>query len=92
MNYVVSWKLSPDQFKTAAQLFMASPPPAPPGVKIIGRWHALGSTRGWLIVEAEEIALATYLAKGGSLIEYEVTPVITDEQALEAYKDISLEE
>lgn len=92
MKFIVSWRISPDRFKAAAQQFLNEPPPAPAGLKILGRYHALGSARGWIIAEGDQSAMAKLLTQVSSRLEYEVTPVMTDLEVTELFKETSFED
>jgi hypothetical protein len=43
MKFMISWKIPPGSHKPAAEGFLRSGAPPPPGLKMIGRWHAPGS-------------------------------------------------
>jgi hypothetical protein len=92
MKFIVSWRIAPDQFKAAAQQFLTEPQPAPAGLKILGRWHALGSARGWILAEGDESAMARLLTQASSQLDYDVTPVMTDLEVAELFKDTSFED
>jgi hypothetical protein len=49
---------------------------------MIGRWHAPGSTRGFLLVETDDLtALAEHAAEWSDVLAAEVTPVLDDAEA-----------
>ena len=55
---------------------------APPaGVAMLGRWHDAAGNRGFLVAETEDAsALAAWLHQWTDLLEFEVSPVLADEQ------------
>ena len=82
MKFMVTWKIQPGAHKPAAEGFLSSGAPLPPGIKSLGRWHAPGSGYGWLLVEGNDMtALAQHIAEWANLLELQVTPVIEDEEA-----------
>jgi hypothetical protein len=62
----------------------------PAGAKTAGRWHTPGSTLGWHLIEASDLALvAEHVADWADLLEIEVYPVIEDTEAGAAAKKAS---
>lgn len=61
----------------------------PEGLALIGRWHAPGSSRGWVVVEADKITtLAEHLVEWGSYLALETTPVVDAEIAGQAMASV----
>ena len=57
----------------------------PEGLSSLGRWHAPGSTRGWLLCESDDpVAVAHHVAQWAGLLNVEVYPVTDDAGAAEA--------
>lgn len=81
MLFMVSWKVSPGNYKATAERFLSTGGPSPKGVKTIGRWHAPGSACGWHLVQGDAAAVATNCAMWGDLLELQITPVIEDGEA-----------
>jgi len=82
MKYMISWKITPGHHKAAAGVFLKSGAPMPDGLTLIGRWHGPGSACGWAVVEGEDPkALAQHIAEWADLIEFQITPVLEDEDA-----------
>jgi hypothetical protein len=51
------------------------------GVKLLGRWHSVGSGTGVSITEAEDaVAMARFELQWNDLMELEVHPAVNDEQ------------
>jgi len=78
---MMSWTIKPDCFKAAVALFLSTGAPLPEGMKMIGRWHAPGSTCGWLVVEGTIEDAYEHVSEWANLIEIQVTPVIEDAEA-----------
>ncbi len=85
MKYMLSWKIKPDTYKAVVKAFLAGGAPVPSGITLVGRWHAPGSSYGWLLVEGDDIeAVAEHVSEWSSLAELSVTPVIDDTEASNA--------
>ena len=82
MKFMVSWKIPPGSHKTVAEIFLSSGAPLPEGINLVGRWHAPGTIYGWLLVEGDATALAQHVAEWANLIEFQITPVIEDAEAV----------
>jgi hypothetical protein len=78
---MVTWSLSTANYKEAVARFMKTGAPMPEGLKMLGRWHAPGGKRGFLLVEGSEIALAEHLIEWGDLLENDFVPVADDAEA-----------
>ena len=61
---------------------------APPaGVSMLGRWHCAEGNGGFFLAETDDpAALARWLQDWTDLIDFEVTPVLTDEQFSEVIR------
>jgi len=81
MKYMVTWKISPANYKAAVKRFLKTGAPAPKGMKTIGRWHTAGSTRGFHLVEGSDAALAEINAEWADLLDLQVVPVVEDDVA-----------
>jgi hypothetical protein len=85
MKFMVTWKIPPDSYKDAVEAFLRSGAPMPEGLTSLGRWHAPGSSYGWLLVETDDaVALAEHMAEWARLLELNISPVIEDEEAAKA--------
>ena len=78
---MVTWTISPENYKAAVKRFLKTGAPAPKGMKTIGRWHAAGSTRGFHLVEGSEAALAEINAEWADLLDLQMMPVVEDDVA-----------
>jgi len=82
MRFMVEWSIPPENYSAAMDAFLAAGAPMPQGLKSLGRWHAPGSCRGWLLCETESLGtLYEHMAEWASLLNLEVTPVVDDEEA-----------
>jgi hypothetical protein len=81
MKYMVTWKISPSNYKAAVKRFLETGAPAPKGMKTLGRWHTAGSSRGFHLVEGSDAALAEINAEWADLLDLQVVPVVEDDVA-----------
>ena len=88
MKFMITWKASPGNYKTAVERFLKTGAPAPKGLKTIGRWHTAGSSRGFHLVEGSDAALAEINAEWADLLDLEVLPVVEDEVAGQVAKKL----
>lgn len=85
MKYMLCWTIPPETYNPAVDAFLEAGAPMPEGLTSLGRWHALGSTRGWLLCEADDpVAVATHVAEWAGMLGIDVYPVIDDAGAGEA--------
>ena len=89
MKFMLSWKIASENRKPAAETFLKTGAPMPEGLNLIGRWHAPGSSYGWVLVEAEDLApIAFHVAEWGDYLDLETTPVVEDEIAGQALSQV----
>ena len=76
------WQMKLGNAAIAVDKFLATGAPLPDGDKMLGRWHAPGSQKGWIIIETDNLhGVYEHAAEWGEIMTWEVTPVITDEEA-----------
>jgi hypothetical protein len=82
MKIMTTWKIPPENYEETLSRFLATGAPFPDGLVVVGRWHAPGSTKGFLLVEGNDpVLLAQHLSEWAGLLEFEITPVIEDAEA-----------
>ncbi len=82
MLFLVHWKIKPENRDTVFDHFKKGGD-APPGVKLLGRWHALNQHDGWAIAEANDpVDIGKWLYAWSDLEEDEITPVVDDKAQL----------
>lgn len=85
MKFMLSWNIAPGDHQSTAERFLQSGAPMPEGLTMLGRWHAPGSSHGWVLLESNDaVALSHHVADWSNLLEIDVTPVIEDEDAATA--------
>ncbi len=81
MKHMITWTISPENYKAAVKRFLKTGAPATKGLKSLGRWHTAGSTRGFHLVEGSDAAIAELNAEWADLLDLEAVPVIEDDVA-----------
>ncbi len=81
MTFLMHWSFKTGYHEIAAKKFLATGAPFPE-CKSWKRWHAPGSVEGWILVEADTVdACYEHAAEWAECLDWEVTPVLSDEQA-----------
>ncbi len=82
MKVMVVWKTVPGKYRMAIDQFLKAGAPVPDGATTVGRWHTPGSTLGWHLIEANDLAfVGEHVAHWADVLEIEVYPVIEDTTA-----------
>jgi len=85
VKYMTVWSISEDNFADAVQRFSTENPQPPAGVTMLGRWHEMGTGKGFALFETDDpVALATYIMKWADLVDQQIVPVIDDHEVAKA--------
>ena len=80
MKFIVQWSGLPTAENAVIERFMKTGGQMPEGVKLLGRWHAIGGLHGVAIVESDDTqAMAALALDWGDLLTMSVFPAMTDE-------------
>lgn len=81
MTFLMHWSFKTGYHEIAAKKFLATGAPFPECTSW-KRWHGPGSVEGWILVEADNAdACYEHAAEWAECLDWEVTPVLSDEQA-----------
>jgi hypothetical protein len=81
MLFIVSWSISSERRNSAIERFLKTGGAPPAGVKMLGRWHAVGRMTGFGVAEASDITLIQkWVLDWSDLMSMDVHPALTDEQ------------
>jgi hypothetical protein len=81
MLFIVRWTALPEVEHAARDRFLKTGGAPPEGVRMLGRWHGLGSIDGIAVCECSELEpLAMWVREWGDLLSFSVMPAMTDEQ------------
>ena len=79
MLFLVHWKIKPENRDAVLNHFKERGADLPPGVKLLGVWHALNQQDGWAIAEANDpVDIGKWIYSWSDLEENEITPVVDD--------------
>lgn len=80
MTFMVTWSTAPENMKATINRF-AEGDNTPEGIKQIGRWHEVGTGRGFRVIEAPDLVTVTKTTLLWSdLMDIEIVPVVNDEE------------
>ena len=82
MKFMTIWSYRPENRNAAQARLKESGGDKPPdGIKLIGRWHAIGSARGVHICECDDpLLMAKWAQRWSDLLSVEIYPAIDHEE------------
>jgi hypothetical protein len=81
MTFHITYTLLPGHRNNAQKRFKETGALPPPGLTMVGRWHAAEGLRGFVVAETSDaVAITKWLQEWTDLLSFEVTPVVNDEQ------------
>lgn len=84
MQFMVTYTYRPETRNTLQARFKETGGVPGDGAKMLGRWHALGGQRGFVLAESSDsIAMARWLQEWTDLLTFDVVPVNDDAQVLQ---------
>lgn len=85
MKYMVEWSIQAHNFEAAVARFTQEDPGIPEGVTLVGRWHQLGTGKGYTLLESDDpAAIARLGISWADLVDQQISPVTDDEGIGEA--------
>lgn len=89
MQYMVTFPLTSHLYEERIERFLETGALPPDGVTLLGRWFTLGQDLGFALIETDTPGLVfQYLAEWADLMDFEVHPVIGDEEAAAALQAV----
>ena len=87
MLFHIKFKFSPEVRNATYDQFIETGGLPPEGARMVARYHDIPALEGYLIAEADSVALiAKWLAEWNDKLIFETVPVIEDEEAAEVVK------
>jgi len=84
MLFHIEYTLQPSARNDAQSRFQETGGGPPEGATMVGRWHKAGGLGGFLLAESSDpVAIGKWMQQWTDLLEFEVTPVLNDEQVME---------
>jgi len=85
MKYMSVWTIKSKNFEAAVKRFKEANPQPTAGVKLIARWHEMGTGKGFALLDADDpVALAKFMLAWADLVDQKIVPVMTDEEIVAA--------
>ena len=82
MQFMVSFKIRPENRTATIARFLETGGPPPAGVKMLGRWHGASGNQGYIVAESDSVeAVATWCHQWADLLTFHIEPVMNDEEA-----------
>lgn len=83
MLFVITYSFPPEARNTAQDRFRKTGGFPGEGVKMLGRWHAVGGNNGFVLAEtSDSVALGKWLQDWTDVLDFDVVPVNDDEQVM----------
>ena len=82
MLFMVTFPLTHRDYKERVSRFLEAGAPPPDGVTLRGRWFTASHNKGFMLLETDDPKkLFEYTAEWADLIDFNIEPVVTDEEA-----------
>jgi len=89
MRFMVTFPLTHQAYKERISRFLEAGAPPPDGVTLLGRWFTASHSKGFMLAEADDPkALFRYVSEWADIIDFEIDPVVTDDEAASVLKDM----
>ncbi|MFJ4345701.1 DUF3303 domain-containing protein [Pseudomonas sp. NPDC089401] len=81
MLFIIHWTIAPENRNAAMARFAKTGGAAPAGLKVLGRWHAVGQLLGFAVAESDDLnPVLQWTLDWSDLMQMQVYPALTDEQ------------
>ena len=90
MLFMVTFPLTHRDYETRISRFLETGAPPPEGVTLRGRWFTASHNKGFMLAETDDPkALFRYVSEWASIIDFEIEPVVTDEEAASVLREMA---
>jgi len=90
MLFMVTFPLTHRHYEQRVSRFLDTGAPPSNGVELRGRWFTASHNKGYMLVESVgPKALFRYVSEWASVIDFEIEPVVTDEEAATVLKGLA---
>ena len=81
MIHVMTFTFKPEHRNAVIARFKETGGLPPEGVKMLGRWHGIGTNKGVCVAESDDpLAVAKWGQEWSDLMSFDIYPVLTDEE------------
>jgi len=85
MKYMSVWTIKPEHLSAAVKRFKENNPQTTRGVKLVARWHEVGTGKGYALLEVDDaVALARFMLAWADLVDQKIVPVLDDAEIAQA--------
>ena len=86
MTFVTIFSYPPENRQAVQARFKETGGRPPAGVKMLGRWHAIGGGKGVHICESDDpMAIAKWVQEWSDLLSIEIYPALNDKDAAKRF-------
>ena len=86
---MITFPLTHRDYAERIARFLETGAPPPEGVTLRGRWFTAAHNKGFMLVESDDAAaLFRYVSEWAHLIDFEIEPVVTEEDAAATLKSM----
>ena len=90
MRFMITFPLTHHAYKERVSRFLQTGAPPPDGVTVHGRWFTASHSKGFMLAEADDPkALFRYASEWADIMDFEIEPVVTDDEAALVLKDMT---
>ena len=83
MLFMISYSFDAHDRDTVQERFKKTGGTPGPGTTMLGRWHDVGGSRGFVLAEStDSVSLGKWLQDWTDFLEFEVTPVNNDDDVM----------
>ena len=89
MQFMITFPLTHHAYKERVSRFLKTGAPPPEGVTVHGRWFTASHSKGFMLAEADDpSALFRYVSEWADIMNFQVEPVVTDDEADAVLRDM----
>lgn len=89
MRFMITFPLTHHAYKERISRFLETGAPPPDGVTVLGRWFTASHNKGFMLAQADDPkALFRYVSEWTDLMDFEIDPVVTDDEPASVLKDL----
>ena len=83
MLFMITYSFAPGDRDAVQKRFKETGGLPGPGTTMLGRWHDIGGSRGFVLAESSDsVSLGKWLQEWTDTLDFEVTPVNNDEDVM----------
>ena len=85
MKLMCVWSVAAENWKASVKRLQEADPKPQRGVKVLGRWHEVGTGKGYTLLEVDDlVAVSRLSAQWSDLVDQKLVPVVDDDEIKQA--------